>query len=1770
MNVQPRNRTSHYPMSVNVTSSKKYLEYEYLSVLQFHRSSQRSQQETPRAARTNMAPLRVVSTFICLIRSIVVSLTTSRPALVARRACFAGLYLFAFTVLGATSSPAGNVSPKAPMQVELPPPPPMRYVPGMEEPLVATGPVTEQENKDLDAALAAFHDAPAKAGRAADYDDYAKPLLAFIAAHPASHWNASLYLDIGLGFYQSGYYSRTFTYFEKSWQLGRDATSVQAERMADRAMGELAEMHARLGHAEELKAFFTEIGARPVSGPASFMMEGAHEGLASFIHRPEISYLCGPAALRNVLLWLKASPAQVKVADDARSGPHGFSLSQLAALADKAGLKYSLIYRSPGQAVPVPSIINWNVHHYAAILDAHEGHYRLVDPTFGAAGSVVTEKAADAEGSGYFLVPAEVLASHPRSGWRIVEANSPEALSVYGMGNTFSRFPGGCAACQSTANSNQTGTSGQTPPMTLASAKLAEASLTLSDTPVGYRPQKGLPAMVSVTYNARDGDQPANFTFSNLSPLWTHSWQSYVQDDPNNPGSNVVRVIRGGGGYDYDVIAQLYQTVYNATTGQFVPEVYDNSQLVRIPATGPATSYVRNLPDGGQETYGLSNGAASLPRIMFLTSVTDPAGNETTLNYDGKFRLISITDATGRKTTFAYGLSAYPLLITRITDPFGRFSSITYDANERLSSITDPIGITSSFTYGDNVEPNFVTALTTPYGTSKFSDTLNPNISRTCCLELSVAMTDPLGYVEYVHVYQNQAVTGTGPEAVVPSGMENDNQFLMWRNTYYWNAHEAASGGVTTDANGNPISENFTDPDIYHWFHQCCTINYLSTQLASHKRPLEKYRQWYNANPIPGANTGYYSGTFDSPTFTGRVLDDGSTQLSSKTYNSFGLPLATTDAIGRTTQFTYAANNIDVVSSQQLTAAPSTYETIAAFANYNAAHEPQTYTGADGQQWKYTYNAAGQILTSTGPEQNVTGYHYDSLGRLSTVENANQKTALTLTYDSADRVETRTDSEGYKLTYAYDNLDRVTKIIYPDGTTDAYDYTFQGGSHTGKPSLDLRKHTDRLGRITTYVYDADRRLTSVTEPVEGATTRTTSYAYYEDGTLEQITDPKGNVTHWSIDLQSRPISKTYAYGTKEAETETYAYEATNSRLHSVTDAMGQVKTFTYAHDNRITNINYSNTVNPTPNVTFSYDPYFPRVSTMTDGTGTTNYAYGAVGALGSLQLAQENSSFQDETIRYGYDSLGRLISRAVDSSTETWAYDSLGRMITHTGDLGTFDLTYLGQTAQLTGRHLQGLSIGTNIAYEPNVDDRRLKAITNTSGTRNFSFKTTPENLISSITETLAGGAPTPLQTWKYAYDAAYRLTAADSTKAGNYSYGLDLNDNITEESRPAYKGTGVYNSLNELTYAAPLNFTYDPNGNMLTDGFRTFKWDAENRLIGVSFDGDSARTSAFQYDGLGRRVSISGATSNNLYVWCGDTLCAARNTTGTTVRRYYPEGESSTTNQELLYYSQDQLGSVRGVVGIKGRSEVKTTYDYDPYGYFDGFYTDTAGTSLTDFRYAGMFYDQQDGLYLTNYRAYEPRKARWLSRDPLKEAAGVNLYSYAGEEPLNRTDSLGYSWYTSVIDSIVDFLPESTVDQLAGGQQYINAFQGAVEGFDPTPFSAWLYSYYGLGGNRCSAVFKKAYENGALESEIYSFATGLGELRVGYAAIEAESRIGLLSFKNGRWYGGQRGAISAKQVDKWTDELNEAITSLFKKTAESVGELGKEISKDDSCSCKE
>ena len=979
--------------------------------------------------------------------------------------------------------------------------------------------------------------------------------------------------------------------------------------------------------------------------------------------------------------------------------------------------------------------------------------------------------------------------------------------------------------------------------------------------------------------------------------------------------------------------------------------------------------YQRQRANGGIEVFSQSNGALTFPRRVFLTKVVDPAGNTITFNYDNELRLTSITDAAGRNTIFLYGLASQPLLVTAITDPFGRSAQLTYDSSGRLSQITDVLGLTSQFSYDSS---SLINALTTSYGTTLFSYGANGT-------QRFVNATDPLGHTERVEYNEGLAFPPfSDPANTVPQGiLQPFNQFLNGRDTYRWDQHAFAVA-----------AGDYTKARIKHWTHLATNTNVTADTIESIKNPFEN-RIWYNYPGQVGSPTGLgtaVSGTLDKRINVARVLDDGMTQLSQYAYNSAGKVTSIIDPVGRQTTFQYAPNNIDLVSIQQKSS--SGFSTIAQF-TYNTQHLPLTYTDAAGQVTTYSYNTAGQLTQKTDALGSTTKYQYNSLGYLTQIINANNQTAATFTYDAFGRVATRTDSEGYIIAYAYDSFDRLTTETFPDGTARQYAYN----------KLDLASVTDRQGRVATYAYDAARNLIDITDPLS----RHTKLAYYENGKLKALTDPNNNITTWNIDLQNRVTSKVYADGRQFTNT----YEATTSRLGSVTDPLGQVKAYAYAKDDQVTGLSYTNALNPTPNVGLFYDPFFRRVSAMTDGAGTRQYQYFPVGVLGGLKRQQESGPFPNDAISYQYDPLGRLSHRTVDTAIETFSYDAVGREINHTDTLGSFDLTFLGQTSQVTSRMLDGGALGTTWTYDSNGNDRRLTNITNSGTARSYHYSTTPENLISQITESAPSGSAFAPQTWNYTYDNADRVLTASASGGTRYSYSYDNADNILSSQSAIGPNTATYNSVNQISNFDGAPFVYDANGNLTDDGVHTYKWDAENRLIFIGYKSQPSRTTSIAYDGLGRRVAIStsngGLASLTRYLWCGSSLCQARNTNNTVVRRYYPEGEVIPGSGTLLYYANDHLGSVRDVMAVQNGLRV-ASFDYDVYGNP----SQTSGRVSTDFRYAGMFYEQNSGLYLTRYRPYDPRTGRWISRDPIAEYGGVNIYAYASASPIIRIDPSG------------------------------------------------------------------------------------------------------------------------------------------------------------------
>ncbi|WP_124949926.1 hypothetical protein [Sulfuriferula thiophila] len=69
---------------------------------------------------------------------------------------------------------------------------------------------------------------------------------------------------------------------------------------------------------------------------------------------------------------------------------------------------------------------------------------------------------------------------------------------------------------------------------------------------------------------------------------------------------------------------------------------------------------------------------------------------------------------------------------------------------------------------------------------------------------------------------------------------------------------------------------------------------------------------------------------------------------------------------------------------------------------------------------------------------------------------------------------------------------------------------------------------------------------------------------------------------------------------------------------------------------------------------------------------------------------------------------------------------------------------------------------------------------------------------------------------------------------------------------------TASYDAANHISQFNSTAYSYDTNGNLLTDGQRNYTWDPANRLTQIS----GSSIASFQYDPYNRRTSGSGLDS--------------------------------------------------------------------------------------------------------------------------------------------------------------------------------------------------------------------------------------------------------------------------------------------------------------------
>ncbi len=268
-----------------------------------------------------------------------------------------------------------------------------------------------------------------------------------------------------------------------------------------------------------------------------------------------------------------------------------------------------------------------------------------------------------------------------------------------------------------------------------------------------------------------------------------------------------------------------------------------------------------------------------------------------------------------------------------------------------------------------------------------------------------------------------------------------------------------------------------------------------------------------------------------------------------------------------------------------------------------------------------------------------------------------------------------------------------------------------------------------------------------------------------------------------------------------------------------------------------------------------------------------------------------------------------------------------------------------------------------------------------------------------------------------------WNMVNPEATKS--YAYNFDQIGNRTTANLAGTSWSYASNNLNQYTAltksGTTSNPTYDADGNLLTYDGWTYTWNLENRLIKAT---KGPLMLSFQYDYMGRRIekrvlNDAQLVKNLKYVYDGYKLVAEVNgmNNNTQLRRYTwnapatgldtPLAMYNVANNTTYYY---RTGANKNVIALTNGTRVVGHYEYSPFGITIKQTGDMAATN--PFRFSSEYHDDETGLIYYNYRYYNPTLGRWLSKDPIGENGGENLYGFVGNNSANIIDRLGLAWW--------------------------------------------------------------------------------------------------------------------------------------------------------------
>jgi RHS repeat-associated protein len=628
--------------------------------------------------------------------------------------------------------------------------------------------------------------------------------------------------------------------------------------------------------------------------------------------------------------------------------------------------------------------------------------------------------------------------------------------------------------------------------------------------------------------------------------------------------------------------------------------------------------------------------------------------------------------------------------------------------------------------------------------------------------------------------------------------------------------------------------------------------------------------------------------------------------------------------------------------------------------------------------------------------------------------------------------------------------------------------------------------------------------------------------YDANGAPIGVTDALNQSTRWSLDSLGRPVAITDAAGVTatlqynpldaviqasdfKGVATTYRRDAQGNPLHEsspdiggritrfdvmgqpseIVDALGQLTRISRDALGRPVNVAFADG----KSTTLVYDgPATGKgyLTSFTDRSGSTQYWRDSFRRVILKRQLLANGSTQ--RVNYSYQANGLPASITYpDGSTLGYRHDATGRLV---------QLEWNGQPL-VTGIawNPMGRPTGWRWAFVDPASGglearRRYDTAARLTGTEFASYVHDPAGRIVSLTQQLFGPADAnpanstialaPV-TWSVGYDRVNRITKFEAA-GQTTSFSYDQNGNRVANTRTSngvttsrtyalVDGTNRQSGFTQSSggTSTQVVYTHNENGDLVSDGLRTYSYDAEQRLSAVTTGAtDSSPTTRYAHNALGQRVfkteplypPAEGDEADAGFMqsliafftrlWAPGASDAERlgtafvydeqgsliaevgmggaHSSGSTQYIYLPTASgpmpiAAVINGALYAVHSDHLNTPRRLTNANGQAVWQWAYsafgDEKPtiakYRFADLDVTPNPGTTsvpaiVFNQRKPGQYADAESGLVHNGARYFCPACGRFTQVDPARLDGGWSPYEYLLNNPLSFIDDDGYA----------------------------------------------------------------------------------------------------------------------------------------------------------------